>query len=62
VKNKKLINTLYFSENIREYIFKCRVCEMILAAAIEEEDCVDIINNDFLLECICGGHCAPLLD
>jgi hypothetical protein len=35
---------------------------MILSADIEEEDCLDIVNNDFLLECVCGADCTPLLD
>lgn len=62
MKRKQLINTLYFSENIRKYIFKCTACNMILSADIEEEDCLDIVNNDFLLECVCGADCTPLLD
>lgn len=62
MKSKQLVNTLLFSENRRDYLFKCTSCSMIVSADFGEEDCIDIVDDKFTLECICGGESKPLLD
>ena len=62
MKPKQLVNVLLFSENRKEYLFKCKSCGMIVSADFGEEYFLDILDNKFSLECLCGEESAPLFD
>ena len=62
MKTKQLVNVLLFSENRKEYLFKCKSCGMIVSADFGEEHLLDILNNNFHLECLCGEESVPLFD
>ena len=48
---------------VKEFLFKCDVCSMIVAAELEEQNDLDDVQNDkMILDCHCGGKCKVLRD
>ena len=44
MKPKQLVNVLLFSDNRKEYLFKCKSCGMIVSADFGEEYFLDILD------------------
>lgn len=50
-------------EKDREFLFRCDLCEMIVAVKFEElEEIEEVQENKVVLECSCGGRGIILRD